>query len=95
MNDDFKGIWTPKEIWFLQEISNTEKYLLSVIISLSKNTGECRASNKYLADLFKLSRVRISGLLANLCKNDLIEIDIIRGKLKNVEARIISLNLSP
>jgi len=44
---DFKGIWIPKEIWFLEELSHMERILFAEIDSLDNERG-CIASNEYV-----------------------------------------------
>jgi len=64
---DFKGIWTPREIWLHPDLSPNEKFLWSEINSLfDRERGGCYASNEYLANLFKVSTRHIRDMLSKL-----------------------------
>lgn len=64
---DFKGIWTPREIWLHPDLSPNEKFLWSEINSLfDRERGGCYASNEYLANLFKVSTRHIQNMLSKL-----------------------------
>ncbi|MAM27448.1 MAG: hypothetical protein CMC13_00340 [Flavobacteriaceae bacterium] len=65
MQRDFKGIWIPKEIWFFEGLTITEKVFLSEIDSLDQGAG-CFAKNRHFAELFKLSKNRCSEIISSL-----------------------------
>ncbi len=67
MNRDFKGIWTPREIWLRRDLSCQEKYLLSEIHSLfNREKGGCFASNEYLMDFIGVKERRLQEMIASL-----------------------------
>lgn len=65
MSKEFKGIWIPKEILELKDIGTTEKMILSVILALDNDKG-CTANNRYFAELFGLTRTRVSMIIQKL-----------------------------
>jgi hypothetical protein len=62
---DFKGIWTPREIWLDRTLTYFEKALLSEIHSLDGQEG-CFASNEYLCEFFNEKERKIQDGLAKL-----------------------------
>lgn len=65
MSRDFKGIWIPKEIWLSKNLTLQEKVFLVEIDSLDNQSG-CYATNKYFAEFFDLSEVRVSEVISSL-----------------------------
>lgn len=65
MSKEFKGIWIPKEIVGLKNIGSTQKMILSTIIALDNDKG-CMANNRYFAEMFDISRTRVSLILKEL-----------------------------
>lgn len=60
----FKGIWIPKSIWAVKQLSLQEKVFLVEIVSLQNNSkNACYASNKYFADFFDISQSRVSHII--------------------------------
>ena len=84
---DFKGIWIPKEIYFLKDISWMEKALLYEIDSLSKMKG-CFASNKYFASFFNVSEHAISVSIRKLKKLGFVEQIAFDGRKRIIKAYI-------
>ncbi len=86
---DFKGIWTPREIWLNRKLSPLEKYLWSEIHSLHcrKKKG-CFASREYLCKFFGVTDRYIRKMLAKLKKLDLIEDVSFNGREKVIRAKI-------
>ena len=75
MQRDFKGIWIPKELCILKDLSLLEKVMLIEIDSLDNENG-CYASNDYFADFFGLSKDRISKVINNLVKRGFISSEL-------------------
>jgi hypothetical protein len=73
LNRDFKGIWIPKEIWFIPNLKPAYRVFLAEIDSLDKGEG-CWAQNGHFADLFGLSKNRCSEFIQMLEKENFIEI---------------------
>jgi hypothetical protein len=65
MSRDFKGIWIPKEVWLSKDLTLQEKVFLVEIDSLDNEHG-CYATNKYFAEFFELSEVRVSEVISSL-----------------------------
>ncbi|MBE5806495.1 MAG: helix-turn-helix domain-containing protein [Clostridiales bacterium] len=90
-----KGLWIPAEILLDKNLSDKEKIILSIILYLSKETGSCFASNKYLAIIVNVTSDRISKIVSMLHKKKYIEVKL-KYKLesKEVENRQIIPNKS-
>lgn len=87
--ENFKGIWIPIEILKLKDISQTEKLLLSVVISLDSGDG-CYATNRYFSELFGVSKDRITRIISELTKKEYLNSEIIFNKnSKKVEKRTL------
>lgn len=68
MNDNFKGVWIPKDILAIKKLNLTQKLLLSIMVSLSQKDGNCKPSNGYLSMIVGISKTSISINLNTLCK---------------------------
>ena len=86
----FDGIWIPKEIWLLEDISIVEKCLLAEIRSLDNEEG-CYASNKYFSKFFKVSEKNISNCINNLIKKKYINLIRFDGRKRFLESCIVVL----
>ena len=86
----FKGIWIPKEIWFDRNLSLIERVMLVEIDSLDNEQG-CYAGNQHFADLFGLSKGRISKIISSLVIKGYIQVKIFRNEQKKIEKRSIKL----
>jgi len=67
----------PANILYSTELSEFQKLLYVAISGLTKQSGHCWASNKYLADKFGKSQTWISLQLKKLKEVGLIEVDVI------------------
>lgn len=88
MQRNFKGVWIPVEIYLHQELSWTEKILLTEIHSLSVQ-GSCFASNASLAQFLQVSEKTVANTITSLRK---------RGYLKvtgNGGFRVLDVTLTP
>lgn len=70
-NRDFKGVWIPKEIYFNNSLSWTEKILLVEIDSLDKGNG-CWASNEHFAKFLGKEVGSIANMMTRLRKSGYI-----------------------
>ncbi len=86
---DFKGIWTPKEVWLDRRLNYFEKMLLSEIHSLNGEKG-CYASNEYLCQFFNERERKIQDGLAKLKSLGYVFIESFDGR-----TRIMRTNLNP
>lgn len=92
MNDNFKGIWIPKEILYNKNLGQTEKLLISSIFTLDNGKG-CYATNGYFADLIGISKGRVSKVINKLIKLCYLNSKIIcKLTTKEVEKRILKVN---
>lgn len=71
MKTNRTGIWIPREIECLEDLSVSEKYLLSEIRSLTLAKG-CFASNTYFAKLLGKKPDTISRMISKLKKQNYI-----------------------
>lgn len=69
----FKGIWTPAEIWLHPDLSIHQKMLWSEVNSFSSQEEGCWASNVYLAGFLGVTEGSLKNMLTKLRKMELIE----------------------
>ena len=92
MQRDFKGIWIPKELRLLKDLSLLEKVMLIEIDSLDNESG-CWATNDYFAEFFGLSKGRISKVINNLVKRGFVTSELKYQKgTQLVEKRILKIS---
>lgn len=82
-NSNRTGIWIPREIESIQNLSITEKYLLSEIRSLSLAKG-CFASNAYFANLLGKKPDTISRIISKLKNLGLISQKSFDGRRREI-----------
>ena len=83
-----KGIWIPLEILENKKLSDKEKLLYSIILSLSLDTGYCYANNRYLGRILNITTGRVSKLIASLKLKKFIEVKLIYEEdSKRIERR--------
>ena len=68
-----KGLWIPVEVLLNKDLSDKEKIILSMILYLSEETKSCFASNKYIANIVKVSADRVSKIVTSLRKKNYIK----------------------
>lgn len=81
----------PSIILFDNKLSSGEKIILSLIHSLSKESGYCHAKNTYFASVLNVNNVRVSGIITTLIKKSYIERKIIRNDRKQIISRELRL----
>ena len=92
MNENFKGVWIPKEILCNKNLGQTEKFLISSIFMLDSGKG-CYATNGYFSELIGLTKDRVSKVINKLIKYNYLKSEIIYKKAtKEVKKRILSIN---
>src|ERR1700691_4886013 len=82
----FAGVWTPRPIWLLPNMSYTEKVLLAEIESLDRTQLGCFASNEYFAMFFQLGVRQIKRYIARLAALRWIEVVMTRGNWRQLRA---------
>ena len=87
MSKEFKGIWIPKEIVSLKDIGSTQKMILSTIIALDNDKG-CTANNRYFAEMFDISRTRVSLILKELSDKKYVTL-LTKVKTYNTDNNIV------
>jgi SOS-response transcriptional repressor LexA len=83
----------PSVILLDKNINSTQKILLSLILSLSNETGYCYASNNYLGGVLDMNKVALSNLLSVLENKNYIEREIIRNEKKQIIKRSIKIKI--
>lgn len=84
----------PADVRYDKDLTPMAKLLYGEITCLTQKNGYCWASNSYFAELYGMSKDRISKLISSLEKNGYITIEIIRNENKQIVQRIIRLTLS-
>ena len=79
-----KGLWIPAEILLDEELTDKEKFVLSMILYLSDETGSCFASNQYIASVVKVTSNRVSKIISSL-KNKKYILVILKYKKESKE----------
>lgn len=90
----FKGIWIPAEIWLSEDLSDRDKIILAEIDSLDNIDG-CFATNKYFANFFNLSIVRVSNIISNLIEKKYITSSIDQSRGNRRVLRVLKKTLIP
>ena len=86
-----KGIWIPIEIITDEKLSDKEVIVLSMILYLSAETGNCYASNKYISNIVNVTPDRVSKIINSLRKKNYIEIKLkYKTNSKEIEERQIT-----
>ena len=85
-----KGLWIPAEILLDEKLTDKEKFILSMILYLSDETGSCFASNGYLASIVKVSTNRVSKIISSLKNKKYIQVNLkYKKESKEIEQRQI------
>jgi hypothetical protein len=74
------------------EIIPTDLLVLSVIENLCRNTGECTASNEYIAKTMHLSISTVKRSITKLAEKEVITCRPVKGMGKAVKRRAITIN---
>ena len=85
-----KGLWIPAEIFLDEELTDKEKFVLSMILYLSDETGSCFASNQYIASVVKVTPNRVSKIISSLKNKKYIQVFLkYKKESKEIEQRQI------
>lgn len=93
MNDNFKGMWIPKEIFLHPNLNATEKFLMSLIHNYSKTGNYCKMSNDNIGKIIGLSGGRVKNMLSDLRKNNFIFTQYDSNGLRCLSINFKSLNV--
>ncbi len=75
-NNNFTGIWIPNEVVNLTNIGTTQKFILSMIIALNQTDEGCYASNEYFSDKIQLTKGRVSEIITELHRKELVSYEV-------------------
>ena len=85
-----KGLWIPAEILLDEKLTDKEKFILSMILYLSDETGSCFASNQYIASVVKVTSNRVSKIISSLKNKKYIQVYLkYKKESKEIEQRQI------
>ncbi len=85
-----KGLWIPAEILLNEELTDKEKIILAMILYLSEETKSCFASNKYIANIVKVTADRVSKIISSLREKNYIKVKLkYKTDSKEIEERQI------
>lgn len=85
-----KGLWIPAEILLDEKLTDKEKFILSMILYLSDETGSCFASNQYIASIVKVTPNRVSKIISSLKDKNYIQVILkYKEESKEIEQRQI------
>ena len=85
-----KGLWIPAEILLDEKLTDKEKFILSMIVYLSDETGSCFASNQYIAGIVKVTPNRVSKIISSLKNKKYIQVYLkYKKESKEIEQRQI------
>ena len=85
----FKGVWIPKAVFLIDDLTLHQKIILSMVLNLSSDKP-CIATNNYIGEILSISPNRVSVHLNNLKKMDYLDIKLVRNDLKQITKRIIA-----
>lgn len=86
-----KGLWIPAEILLNEDLSDKEKIILTIILYLSDETKSCFASNKYIANIVKVTHERVSKIISALKDKEYVSVKLKYKKdSKEIEERQIT-----
>lgn len=95
MDQDFEGIWIPKELWFDENLTMQEKLFYARIKSLDNKNG-CFANNQYFANFFNISKTRCSLVITSLIKKGYVTSTIIHKEgTKQILKRVLNISYTP
>lgn len=78
-----KGVWIPKDILLIEELSDKEKIVLSIVLCLSTELGFCFCSNRYLSKILGITINRTSKIISSLRDKGFIEVKLNYDEEKN------------
>ena len=89
--ENFKYIILPEYITKDKNLTDKEKNIYSMILTLSKNK-ECTMSNAYISSMLNISKVHSSRLISSLRDKGYIKVKIeYKENSKKIQKRILTL----
>jgi len=85
----FKGVWIPKAVFVLDDLTLHQKIILSMVMNLTSDEP-CYATNHYIGEILGIHPTRVSVHLNNLKRLGYLDIKIIRNKDKHITKRLIT-----
>lgn len=94
MEDRKPAYWAvlPARVRYDEELRPNAKLIYAEISAMSDATGFCWATNRYLADLFGLTKNTVSGLVAQLAERGYVQLEIVKGETGEITERRIWLS---
>ena len=88
---NYTGLWIPINILEDKNLSDKEKFILSMIIFLSTKDKSCTTSNQTFADKFDISVNRVSKIISALKDKKHIEVNFLyKDNGKEITKRILT-----
>lgn len=85
---------SPEQILSLDDLSTTEKVVLSIANGLADRDSGCFANNEYFAQILNLSRGRVSKIISELVKKGYMQTDFsYHSEVRKIEKRSIKICL--
>ena len=72
---DFKGVWTPKEIWIDAKLDGSMKNMWAEIHALDNDFG-CTAKNEHFCRMFGFNERTVQRLIKFLRDNEYISVEV-------------------
>ena len=82
--NDFKGLWIPKEIWDDGRLKLIEKIILALIVNLDTGDG-CYASNAWIADFCGCTQRTVTNAIARLASSGRIKVLGYDGRKRHIK----------
>ena len=85
----FKGVWMPKAVFVIDDLTLHQKIILSMVLNLSSDKA-CIATNHYIGEILGIHPTRVSVHLNNLKKMNYLDIKLVRNDSKHITKRLIT-----
>ena len=85
----FKGVWIPRAVFVIDDLTLHQKIVVSMVINLTSDEP-CYATNHYIGEILGIHPTRVSVHLNNLKKMGYLDIKIVRNKDKHITKRLIT-----
>ena len=82
--NDFKGLWIPKEIWDDGRLKLIEKAILALIVNLDTGDG-CYASNAWIAEFCGCTQRTVTNAVARLASSGRIKVLGYDGRKRHIK----------
>ncbi len=96
INENFKGVWSHKEVFELGKMPGNERYILSMIINLEHKERGCYATNKYFAKILHIKEKQVSKYISKLFDKELITSEILTDEgNKRILRSLLNTSVNP